>query len=172
MTDKEFYAKRKKAGVCVRCGREDAYTMNGRSYCAECAERAARNQLRRKEDPAVRSEINERYKLMRERRKLSGLCPRCGKPNSEDFVLCARCRAKSRKAKERSRRDKGIRSMEERMLGDSCYVCGGPVIPGLKVCKEHYAHMIDMNRKASAEISEGRKRAIDDLWKFIKVRNK
>ena len=46
MTQKEFRDLRKKAGVCRDCGKEDAYTMAGRTYCAECAEK---DRLRKEE---------------------------------------------------------------------------------------------------------------------------
>lgn len=40
MTDNEFKrAKRaslKRLGLCMWCGKEDAYTMSGRSMCADC----------------------------------------------------------------------------------------------------------------------------------------
>ena len=46
MTQKEFRDLRKKAGVCRDCGKEDAYTMAGRTYCAECAEKDRLRQAR------------------------------------------------------------------------------------------------------------------------------
>ena len=35
------YKARKKNNECVSCGKEDAFTMNGRALCADCAAKMA-----------------------------------------------------------------------------------------------------------------------------------
>ena len=55
MTESEYRAKLKANHICRDCKQTDAYTLAGRTYCAECAEKMAN---RKKEK---RSEHREEY---------------------------------------------------------------------------------------------------------------
>lgn len=41
MTESEYRAKLKANHICRDCKQTDAYTLAGRTYCAECAEKMA-----------------------------------------------------------------------------------------------------------------------------------
>lgn len=75
---------------CVRCGEQDAYTMNGHKMCYECTIKTrtyqnAKNQTRL-------SEINERQKERYKRLKAEGICVACGHQKAvENRPMCARC---------------------------------------------------------------------------------
>ena len=66
MTESEYRAKLKANHICRDCKQTDAYTLAGRTYCAECAEKMAN---RKKEK---RSEYREEYnaKMAEYREKL------------------------------------------------------------------------------------------------------
>ena len=61
-----FYHSR---GRCAECGKEDAYTIGGRYYCAECSEK--RRAWGRQKDHAKE---NARARDLRSERRTSGLC--------------------------------------------------------------------------------------------------
>lgn len=93
--DKQRKEQRKSTGTCTICGKEDAYTMIGRSLCAECAERNNEQHKKRRGEGA---EWVEREKLQhREKynmRKRKHLCVMCGNVMRENysFFRCEHCR--------------------------------------------------------------------------------
>lgn len=80
---------------CCLCHKQDAYTLNGRHYCADCTERRRQHSKRYWE--RHRDEINERRRKRSaekyHERKEAGLCVYCGKP-SGSYAKCKQCRAK------------------------------------------------------------------------------
>lgn len=81
---------------CVCCRKQDAYTLNNHSLCAECSERITRNERERIAQNAEAAERkNTRSKELYSSRKEQGLCVKCGKkfPEGERHVLCPACRA-------------------------------------------------------------------------------
>ena len=89
MNQQEFRALRKKAGVCRDCGREDAYTMAGRTYCAECAEKDRHRKEMARKDPEKRERMLTQNRKKVARHKAAGICPCCGKrPTYPGKTLC------------------------------------------------------------------------------------
>lgn len=84
---------------CVRCKKQDAYTMNGHPLCYECTEKNRENARRyHQENREKRLQIlHERY----ERLKSQGLCVECGKKARSGFVMCHRCAMKSNESTKR-----------------------------------------------------------------------
>jgi hypothetical protein len=78
---------------CVRCGKQDAYTMNGHQRCYECSEKCKEYaQKHHKQNREKHLEVmHERY----ERLKAQGLCVECGKKAIPGFVRCQRCAIKN-----------------------------------------------------------------------------
>ena len=123
------YAIRRRAGICVRCGRSDVET--GHSLCAECR----RGELRRYHvSGAARRRERERARLE------AGLCVSCGGPlgasgagsdtdtgglwRGKRLRSCADCRAAAAayaRARRASRDDSGRH--------DRCARCGQPLDP-------------------------------------------
>lgn len=136
MTIQEFRQKRKKAGVCRDCGKEDAYTMAGRTYCFDCAEKARLRKERDRQDPEKKERMLAQHRAMVQRRKEAGLCTACGKPKPDDgYVKCAVCRTKQARYKSKKTTTKhGTWTM--RVSGDACFCCGAKPIEGKKVCPE------------------------------------
>lgn len=117
-----------KCHLCRDCGRQDARTLNGYSYCYECGEK--RREYARVWREKHRDEVNARRQERRAQRKDDGLCTHCGR-KSDGRVLCARCRAKDAQRFQRS--------YEHKRVGNVCFqCCKGEPLPGKKLCRECY----------------------------------
>ena len=149
MTIAEFRALRKRAGVCRDCGQEDAYTMNGRTLCADCAEKNARQKREARKDPEKRKMQYESHRRMTEGRKAERKCPICGKPVSGSNVCCDRCNAKHRNYERAYRHERGQLGWEHRTDGTGCFLCGAPCVEGKKLCKKHMIQRIENLRKSN-----------------------
>lgn len=140
ISERGFYSMRKKAHVCVKCGKEDAYTMNGRANCAECADKI-RNWFR--EYRKDQSERERRVTYRREQRKRmeeEGKCIRCGKKNTGTYKTCPRCLAKKRNYNRKKNQEKAATKGVT-----LCWQCNKEkMLPGYKLCSKCY----DMKMKA------------------------
>lgn len=105
MTIQEFRQKRKKAGVCRDCGKVDAYTMGGRTYCFDCAKKGAEKKRQARQNPEKRERMLEQHRQMQLRYECEHKCKLCGKqlPTDYNFKRCINCRAKQARAVKRSR---------------------------------------------------------------------
>lgn len=147
---RERRAMNRGLGLCVECGCEDAYTMVGRSRCAECAEKHnGYGRERRKE--------YERMKALREERREKRLCTECGRSlpaKAYPYVMCEVCRARSRLRLERKRRELGIAPKTIWAENGLCVRCGGRLAASVtkwggeavRLCERCYADTV----KASA----------------------
>ena len=149
LTVKTFRQMRKKAHICRDCGKEDAYTMVGKTYCAECTEKNRKAKEIARLDPERKAKMLEQHKAMQEHRKTNGLCPICGRPVSDGHVWCSKCRAKNRNYLYKRRHEKGQRTWDERTSGENCFLCGKPVVEGKKLCREHMVQRIENLRKSN-----------------------
>ena len=82
---KESYYTRKILKRCVRCGTQDAYTLNGRSTCAECAEKVRAYNAAYQQSGKAR----ERQRAFREKHEAEGLCRYCNRPAEIGKKICA-----------------------------------------------------------------------------------
>lgn len=150
MTQQEFRALRKKAGVCRDCGKEDAYTMAGRTYCAECAEKDRRRKQESRKDPKKRQKMLEQHREMVARKKSAGVCSRCGKrPVEPGKTMCGICLGKQRSYQYALRHEQGQRTWTERTDGNGCFLCGEPCVPGKKLCENHMIQRIENLRRSN-----------------------
>ena len=144
ISKKEFYHMRKRAGVCVSCGREDAYTMAGRARCAECAERCRANQEKYLADPKKRKALTDRARERRRARKENGLCPMCGKKPMDGHVKCLKCTLRQRRA------DLKKRGGRHPKLDGMCRQCNKrEPMPGKKLCSDCYQSALVKLEKAN-----------------------
>ncbi|MGN1346959.1 MAG: hypothetical protein ACI4V1_09240, partial [Eubacteriales bacterium] len=140
------YDKLRAEHRCVRCGCEDAFTMNGRALCAECAEK---NLLKTKEYySAHRDELSQKAKKRYYSLKERGLCTICGRRRAKRWhTQCEVCLSIE---KARYRR-KYVSLREERNAKNVCLRCGkAPRVDGLKVCAECRGKLEDMARRSAA----------------------
>lgn len=140
MTINEFRQKRKKAGVCRDCGKVDAYTMGGRTYCFECAQKGAERKRLARQNPEKRERMLEQHRQMQLRYEQEHKCKQCGKPLPEDykFKRCVACRAEQARAVKRSRENRyGI--IPDRREEGQCFMCNKqPAMEGKRMCKACY----------------------------------
>ena len=118
---------------CVMCHKQDAYTLAGRVYCAECAEWRSEYYRKRRQDPEYRRKASEYYSSYRKaweaQRIAEGRCLTCQRLVSGPYKHCAVCRAKARERyKAAHRQDDGLcwrcqqePRLEGRKLGEKCY---------------------------------------------------
>ena len=150
---------------CVRCHKQDAYTLNGRSYCFECAEQS-RRYSKEKYQKVKEKQVDWKKKL-REERLSKGLCYICGRPQDKAGRKCCElCAAKDR-IRYQSHRKPGTLSHQEALdrVNDSlCYRCGNPIKQGLtadlkpyKVCERCWQD----NVKAAQKGKEAMERKYD-----------
>lgn len=126
-----------KCHLCVNCGKQDARTLNGFTYCYECGEkhREKERQRRAKRREELNAQRRERYA----RYKAEGLCPMCGR-KSDGRVLCAWCRAK--------KAQKFQRTYEHKRVGNVCFqCCSNEPMDGKKLCKNCYEKNLVTLRK-------------------------
>lgn len=108
---------------CTECGKQDAYTLNGRSRCFNCNEKKNNTHG----DKAKRN-ANEKNK--RKQAEISGMCVRCfNRKADKGYKTCSHCRTKSRiyQQKNKSNIPRG-----ERFSYGLCYKCGGGLDGQLK----------------------------------------
>lgn len=166
ITRKEYYDMRKNAKVCVKCGKEDAYTMNGRSNCAECAEKIRDWFREYRKDPSEKErrknrKIEHRLKMVEE-----GKCIRCGKKNTGPYKTCPHCLAKKRNYNRNKNHEKSATKGVT-----LCWQCNKEkMLPGYKLCAKCYdmkMKALEKANKVNAEIGyykfwEGRKNKVDN----------
>lgn len=77
---KNLYAERRKAGICVRCGKAKA--VQGKAKCFMCQSK----------DNAIHRKRTENRWNIKEYRKENHLCYRCGEPiDRSQGQLCQKC---------------------------------------------------------------------------------
>lgn len=140
---------KKERHLCVRCGKQDAYTLVGRTLCYECAEKQ-----REYYHKCPRDKLNNRNLRERERYHKNielGVCPKCLKQKEDDgYVHCSACRAKIRKSDTKYRQKKGV--LPRCLLDgiDRCAICGREeVVDGHKVCSRCLENCRKSLKKAS-----------------------
>lgn len=168
MTEADYkkmrYYARKKDGVCVRCGREDAYTMAGRSYCAECVEKMNEINKRYRENHPKAN--HDKCKKRRDTLNDKGLCERCGKRAAKPGrKLCETCMKKMAD----KNRDKKIANGMNWPRGDNgiCWNCNREnAIPGKRLCVVCYEKSL-INMKCAHDANKKIALAgIKHFWKY------
>ena len=135
---------------CTECKRQDAFTLAGRRYCADCSEK----EKARERTPEARQRYCDTAKKRRQERADQGLCANCGRelPKNSKFKSCAVCRAVFRKRGHK--RSAAARGHDQPMRviwanQGLCMVCGAPRMQGegkwgspLKVCERCYGNLV------------------------------
>ena len=128
-----FYRAR---SVCTNCGKEDAFTMAGRSRCFECNKKKLSKQRFKRNNDYVVKEDNIKYCRARYwKLKEAGICTRCGKRKTKyGRSRCELCLGKDRMSYERNK-PAGVGYFDETM----CRRCKkNPPIDGKKLCENCY----------------------------------
>lgn len=108
MTNAQYrYRKRKALNQCVECGKQDDYTISGRSLCFECNEK---NKVRTKKYYA---ENKEKIKTDRQILIKRGICITCRKRNAaKGRKRCKECLNKRLEATRKWQQKKRLEEIE------------------------------------------------------------
>lgn len=135
MTDRQankaYYRARQR---CVLCGQQDAYTLNDRSLCAECAEkRRTLAENYRKEHPEQIRAYRAEYEKTR---RAAGLCHTCGRPTDGGRSRCPRCRSGENRRRHEKAREGGVVNLPRGENG-VCWTCNKrPALREKRLCRE------------------------------------
>ncbi len=159
--DRESYAFWKSQHRCKSCHGQDAYTLAGRTLCAECAEKNKVQKAayrERNRDRLSDTNTDWYYRMKAEHR-----CVKCASPveDPKRYVTCAACRAKQR----RKHAEKRIAEGANYPRGDNglCWLCNKrPALVDHGQCAECRELSLRNLEKAHAA-----KHHADHLWRRI-----
>lgn len=143
---------------CRDCKKIDAYTLNGRTFCADCV---ARNTELKKEKYNS-SKCKETQKKIREQRKSEHKCTRCGKKLKKGykFLTCEQCRLETRESK-KIRYAKKTNCNLPRGDNGMCWQCNKqPCIEGKYLCQSCY----DEKMKYIEKANEANRKEKEFIW--------
>lgn len=140
--------------LCTRCKQMDAYTMTGRAFCAECAEKEREKSRERRESSKRQQYQSEYDKGRSEKCRSEGICTRCRKrPVVPGFTKCAWCRAKIANKARKKRIDDGVNY--PRGANGYCWQCNKQLaMEGKKLCAECYAEKTNILKSIKTHNSE------------------
>lgn len=108
--------------MCTVCGKQDAYTLNGRTYCFECNEK----ENKRKKSKYTSDSRKEYSKKIINKCHENGICVKCKTRKAvEGRKQCSVCLAKDRERWHKNHSDTIPR--HERFAYGLCYKCGNPL---------------------------------------------
>lgn len=143
-TQKETRKWLKEHHLCKECYSKDAYTLSGRTLCAECAAKAAeRKRFAKAKNAEYKQRQIEAVKKWRKEKAESGLCSRCGKRKTDGIhKTCDYCRYKM-KQRRREERAKVATTNYPRGENGYCWQCNkNMALPGYRLCQECYSKKI------------------------------
>lgn len=121
-------------GICTHCGKNPAEP--NKKLCYECLGQFQDSYSEKGKTDEQKEKDRLRKRQLKQTRIENGLCPRCGKHQSQNGGLCQRCRAYLKNYRDKNRCDL---SRSERPDYGICYICGkNPTIKGKKVCDKCY----------------------------------
>jgi NMD protein affecting ribosome stability and mRNA decay len=161
---KYYYRKYKIAHACTKCGKQDAYTLRGRTLCFECNEK---NKVISKRYAQEHHDLkSQKAKEKREELKAMGICPKCRKrPAENNKVCCSICAAKNRKASKKYQKKHGSLTHDTFYCNGLCWRCGkAPHMEGKKLCSDCYAKQVK-NAAKGTEASQRTKK--NHIWRGL-----
>ena len=133
MTVKEYRELLKKSHLCLDCKTQDAYTLAGRTYCFDCAEKQRTAKERARDDPEKRERMLRQKREQVERYREANRCVRCGKQLHNGERVCDSCREIERASVRKSHGN------VPRIYGVICWQCNkAPCADGKKLCQSCY----------------------------------
>lgn len=146
ISTKEYSQMLKRNHMCTRCHQQDAYTLGGRSLCAECARR------QRERSAKFRDNHREEYLIKARKayaqKKRENKCPMCGKKieNNDGSVLCPHCKAKERRRKHTKQLALSVNY--PRGENGYCWMCNKNLaLPGKRLCQHCRDIVVENLRK-------------------------
>lgn len=162
MTVAEYRKRLKAAHLCRECKKVDAYTLGGRTVCAECAARNAARQRERRQDEAdhVNALQRESRAALKQRRREAGLCTQCGRAKTGPGDTCGICKARRSRQQREYRIANGVNW--PRGGNGFCWLCNKrSVIPGKRLCQVCYDERM---RYLTPEVAERGRETMRRQW--------
>lgn len=148
---KERYQQRKEKHLCVRCQKQDAYTLSGKILCFECSQKRAecRKKFYSKNSKGIIEKGREAYNKCLQQ----GICPECKRRKAEEgYKTCSVCRAKERTRYRKYAESKGVVTDEILPYLGVCHRCRRePLMEGKNVCESCYKKLLKYIEKANTE---------------------
>lgn len=133
MTVKEYRELLKKRHLCRDCKTQDAYTLAGRTYCFDCAEKQRIAKEKARTDPIKREKMRRQLREHIERYRADNKCIRCGMQSHNGKSVCDSCLANEKTKYRTSSR------YSPRIYGVICWQCNrAPCADGKKLCQSCY----------------------------------
>lgn len=135
-----YYISRQR---CVLCHTQDAFTLNGRHYCAECTEKMYARCRKNRERPEVMQAVRDSQRRHNAERRAAGLCVACGRKTQDGKSYCARCAARKNAQTQKRRIESGVNYPR----GDNgfCWKCNKvPAAEGMRLCADCAAKASDV----------------------------
>lgn len=164
-----YRAMLKRNHFCRECLRQDAFTLSGRTYCADCSEKR-KKQRRDGASPESKLQDSVRHKELRDQRRGEHKCVGCGKQleSQDKHVYCSVCRAKRKKNSDtyRAKFNKNYPRGENGI----CFQCNKAVaMEGRRLCSDCYDKAVKSAAHARQFLCDPR-RSLKRL--FIKKRRR
>lgn len=175
MTKSEYYKRIREIAKaehrCIQCGKQDAYTLNGRARCSVCADKGKVADRKRYQT----HNGSEAQKKVRENRASKGLCVRCGRIAPPGRRTCALCISHTNQ----NLRDKKIAEGMNWPRGSNgiCWTCNKePVMEGKKICQSCYEKTMKSQQMATEWHKKNGtgpvKQSIENFWKLENAERK
>ena len=139
----------KEINLCPKCGNT---VGRDETYCAVCRAEAAEKSAKKR--AALDKQKYNEYQRSRKHKLLEkGICPKCGKRKIDiGYKSCSYCRAKNTAYNKQLYQKKHAKNITGKTEKGLCYFCDKPVIPGKKVCEEHWKKCIRASYKKKSVI--------------------
>lgn len=150
---------------CIQCGKQDAYTLNGRSRCSVCSDKGKLADRKRYQT----HNSLEAQKKVREKRAANGLCVRCGRIAPPGRRTCALCISHTNQNLQDRRIAEGMNW--PRGSNGICWTCNKePVMEGKKICQSCYEKTMKAQQMATEWHKKNGtgpvKQSIENFWKL------
>lgn len=151
------YEKAKAQGKCVRCRKQDAYTMIGKTLCADCMNKMveANRKYREKHKDEIQKQNHEKTLKL----KQEGKCIVCHRREAEKgYTMCNHCRNQAKARKKKWTLNNGKLSIDQALYCGLCARCRKkPHIEGKKLCPDCYQDALKGLEKANVDRTERNK---------------
>lgn len=144
--------------LCRNCGKQDAYTIAGRSYCADCAEWYRNYRATRPREEKERQNANARQRRIE--LVANHVCVICRKPLPIGYEKqsCESCLNRKR-IHSRAIYHLLHDNSDSRGDGGRCWKCNKAMaMPGRRLCQKCYDEMLPVSLANIAKANERRKK--------------
>lgn len=154
---KYYYERAKAQGTCYACGKEDAYTLIGKTLCADCMKKRVDNNRKCRERHKEENRKKNHEIILK--LKSEGICTVCRHRKAQQgYTTCKHCRDQAVIRRKKRRPNNGKLSPEQALYCGLCTRCRKePHMEGRKLCPDCYADALKALEKARVTQTERNK---------------